>query len=134
MSGGEYLAIADALKFPHFAGVQSITLWFLDNYLSSLSIDYDDGFKWETVQEFSAKVAEKLLLSGNWTVDQNDAASSTLFCDGLLIKLATLQHLNSVPGKTPTLTLMVPTKWNLFVKRQLEMEKQAKQKKESFTP
>lgn len=135
MSEGEFVAVADVLRFPHFAGVQSVTLWFLDNYLSSLIIDYDNDFKWKTVEEFSSKVAEKLQLSGHWTMDENDAASSTLSCDGLLITVATLHHFNLVPRETPTLRLMVPTKWNLLVKRRFETEKPAKQeKKDSFTP
>lgn len=70
-----------------FAGVNSISLGFLDGRLMSFSIRYD-GPEWRSIEQFVARVAEVLNLPGvgSWKPNNNGLA---IACDGFEISVQT---------------------------------------------
>ncbi|HEV2860532.1 MAG TPA: hypothetical protein VGX48_05980 [Pyrinomonadaceae bacterium] len=51
---------------PVVAGVSELELEFLDDCLTALRIEFDGTVKWNSIEEFAAKISEALGLSGRW--------------------------------------------------------------------
>jgi hypothetical protein len=49
-----------------FEGVRTVSLEFLDGYVSSLWIGYDKSFKWQTLDEFTPAMTTALKLPNAW--------------------------------------------------------------------
>jgi len=134
LSDARYTAVLSSDTFPQFEGTTYINLWFLDNHLSTVSVEYDSDIKWKDVKEFSTKVANELSLYGTWESSKEDLEKQTLDCDGFVITAKIAQPLSD-KVKVPMLIFKETDKWDTFVTRKVEkIQRAEQQKKDSFRP
>ncbi|HYW69711.1 MAG TPA: hypothetical protein VE961_01675 [Pyrinomonadaceae bacterium] len=132
--------VLDSARFPALKGVRRMQLRFIDGRLSYLDVAYDDGIKWESVDQFVDTIAEALKLPKDWqTPEDSDGGDQEkeLRCEGFVISANTSgDATDSHAG--PELILQDVAAWNAMSKKQNDLIDKAKRdeeaKRKSFKP